>query len=110
MKKIYVLIYSLTFFLLISLIPSRLLALSDSLITTSSSWKYLDNGSNQATAWKTPTFNDASWAMGNAELGYGDADEATIVSYGSNASNKYITTYFRKSFTVTNAASYSSLT
>src|SRR4030095_8359431 len=97
-------------FLLCGLSPFRSNALSDSLITVSSSWKYLDNGSNQGTAWKATSFNDASWASGNAELGYGDADETTVVSYGPSANNKYITTYFRKSFTVANVASYSSLT
>jgi len=59
------------------------------------SWKYLDDGSNQGTAWRTPGFNDSSWAEGNAELGYGDGDEATVVSYGPSSNNKYITTYFR---------------
>ena len=85
-------------------------AVSDSLIATNAAWKYLDNGSNQGTTWKATGFNDASWATGNAELGYGDGDEATVVSYGGSANNKYITTYFRKSFTVPNAALYSSLT
>jgi hypothetical protein len=85
------------------------LAISDSLIATNASWKYLDNGSNQGTAWKAANFNDVSWVSGNAELGYGDGDEATVVSYGGSSNNKYITTYFRKSFTVPNASLYSSL-
>ena len=46
-------------------------------------------------------FNDSTWASGPAELGYGDGDEATTVSYGPSSSNKYITTYFRRTFTVT---------
>jgi hypothetical protein len=82
---------------------------SDSLITPSSSWKYLADGSNQNTAWKNTAFNDASWPSGSAEFGYGDGDEATVVSYGSNANNKYITTYFRKSFTVSNPSAYGSM-
>ncbi|MBK6775448.1 MAG: hypothetical protein IPG74_06235 [Flavobacteriales bacterium] len=63
-------------------------------------WKYLDNGSNQGTAWRAVAFNDAPWASGPAQLGYGDGDEATVVSYGPNANNKYITTYFRHTFTI----------
>jgi hypothetical protein len=73
------------------------------LIVADANWKYLDNGSNQGTAWRTLAFNDASWATGNAELGYGDGDEATIVSYGSDANNKHVTTYFRKVFTASAA-------
>jgi len=65
------------------------------------SWKYLDDGSNQGTAWRETGFNDSGWQSGQAELGYGDGDESTTVSYGGNSNNKYITTYFRHSFTVT---------
>jgi len=81
-----------------------------------SAWKYLDNGSDQGTAWYGTTFNDASWSSGNSELGYGDGDEATVVNacgivttYPS-CSNKYTTTYFRKTFTVASVASYTAYT
>lgn len=84
--------------------------ITTTLIAKNSSWKYLDNGSNQGTAWRASGFNDSGWAAGNAQLGYGDGDEATTVSYGPNANNKYVTTYFRKTFTVANPANVSSLT
>ncbi len=80
------------------------------LIAYGASWKYLDNGSNQGTAWIGTSFNDVGWASGAAQLGYGDADEATIVSYGSDANNKYITTYFRKTISVTDPNAYTSFT
>ncbi len=80
------------------------------LVPTGSAWKYLDNGSNQGTAWRSTAFNDSGWASGPAELGYGDGGEATVVSYGPNASAKYVTTYFRHAFNVANPAAYSSLT
>ncbi|HKS37832.1 MAG TPA: Ig-like domain-containing protein, partial [Verrucomicrobiae bacterium] len=79
------------------------------LIPAGSTWKYLDNGSNQGTGWRQVGFNDASWASGPAELGYGDGGEATVVSYGSNANNKYITTYFRRAFAVNDPAGFSSI-
>ncbi len=88
---------------------TALAAFTDSLVTTNAVWKYLDNGTNQGTTWNTPTFNDAAWASGAAQLGYGDGDEATVVSYGSSSTAKYITTYFRKSFSVTNLSSYNFL-
>lgn len=84
----------------------------DSLITNHSSWKFLDNGSNQGTSWSATGFNDVSWASGNTILGYGDADTdlpTHQVGYGGNTQNRYITTYFRKSFNVTNPTAYSSL-
>ncbi len=73
-------------------------------------WKYLDNGSNQGTAWRASGFNDAAWISAPSELGYGDGDEATVVSFGPSSSNKYITTYFRKSITIANPALYSDFT
>ncbi len=70
------------------------------LVPLQSVWKYLDNGTNQGTAWQATGFNDSTWAQGPAELGYGDGGEATVVGYGPNSGAKYITTYFRKSFAV----------
>jgi len=73
-------------------------------------WRYLDNGTDQGTGWSAPAFDDSTWASGPAQLGYGDFDEATVVSFGPNSSIKYITTYFRRQFIVTNAADWSSVT
>src|SRR5207253_1336297 len=79
------------------------------LVPVGAAWKYLDNGSNQGTAWRATAFNDSTWATGNAELGYGDGDEATVVRYGPDANNKYITTYFRRAFNVTDASAVTAL-
>ena len=70
------------------------------LIESGTPWRYLDDGSDQGTAWRDPGFNDSPWATGPAQLGYGDGDEATVISYGPNPGNKYITYYFRYSFNV----------
>ncbi len=67
-------------------------------------WKYLDDGSNPGSAWHAPGFDDSAWAAGPAQLGYGDGDEATVVSFGPDPNAKHITTYFRRSFSVANAA------
>ena len=84
-------------------------AQSNVLVATSATWRFLDNGSNQGTAWRALAFNDSTWASGPAQLGYGDGDEATLVSFGPNASAKYTTTYFRHAFSVANPALYQSL-
>jgi hypothetical protein len=70
-------------------------------------WKYLSNNSNQGTAWRATSFTDTSWTTGTAELGYGDGDEATAIT---KPTPPYATTYFRKSFTVTNPQQISNLT
>jgi uncharacterized repeat protein (TIGR03806 family) len=69
------------------------------LVMTNSFWKYLDDGSDQGTAWRGTNFNADAWASGPAQLGYGDGDEATVVNSGP-ANNYFITTYFRRSFPV----------
>lgn len=63
------------------------------LVQFNSHWKYLDNGSNQGTAWRASVFPaESTCATGHGEFGYGDDDGRTVVSYGPNASAKYITT------------------
>lgn len=79
------------------------------LIPSGATWKFLDNGSNQGTAWRTPSFNDSAWASGPAELGYGDGDEATVVSFGPDPNNRYITTYFRHTFNVADPSGFTGL-
>jgi hypothetical protein len=79
------------------------------LVPAGSEWRYLDDGSNQNTAWRMPGYNDANWKAGRAQLGYGDGDETTIVSYGTNANSKFITTYFRRQFDVQNLSAVSAL-
>lgn len=76
------------------------------IIARGAAWKYLDNGTNQATAWKEPAFDDSLWASGTAELGYGDAP-VTILRQGPDgqtSSEKFITYYFRRHFDIADAA------
>jgi len=80
------------------------------LVEFDSNWRYLDTGTNLGTAWRDPAFDDTTWSNGPAELGYGDGDESTVVSYGPNQNSKYTTTYFRRSFVATNVASLTNLT
>ena len=85
-------------------------AVSDpTLIAAKSVWKYLANGSDQGTAWRNAGFDDSAWTNGAGILGYGRGDEGTVVSYGPNASQKYLTTYFRRTFNVDNAAAVTGL-
>jgi hypothetical protein len=80
------------------------------LVPGGAEWRFLDNGSDQGTAWTNLTFNDLTWNEGPAQLGYGDGDEATLVSFGSNPSSKYITTYFRHSFYIEDPTDFATLT
>lgn len=76
------------------------------LVPKGSTWKYLDDGSDQGAAWHQPEFDDAHWASGPAQLGYGDDDEKTVISYGPDADKKYTTSYFRHAFSVSDPAQF----
>ncbi|HET6274103.1 MAG TPA: metallophosphoesterase, partial [Bacteroidota bacterium] len=88
------------------------------LVPVGSVWKYLADGSNQGTAWRDRVFDDSVWPAGPAELGYGDASEgrpeATVVNCGLSApacnSGNFITTYFRRSFSILDSSIYAGLT
>ena len=82
---------------------------NSTLVSTGAVWKHFDLGTDQGTAWRAPGFNDAAWASGPAPLGYGDGDEATTNSFGPDANNKFITTYYRRAFNVTGATAFSAL-
>ncbi|MDE0441584.1 MAG: metallophosphoesterase [Gammaproteobacteria bacterium] len=73
------------------------------LIAKDSTWSYLDDGSDQGTAWREPNFDDSGWSSGPAQLGFNEGDEATLITAG------HITYYFRHEFSATNAASVEAL-
>lgn len=79
------------------------------IISTGSDWKYFDSGSDLGNEWISESYDDSGWPSGQAQLGYGDGDENTTISYGPDSQNKHITTYFRRSFNISAAAAISSL-
>lgn len=87
------------------------------LLPKDATWKYEDTGKDLGTEWKSETYNDTSWKMGKAPLGYGDEFSetdptlplATTVAYGSNPSQKNMNTYFRTTFSVDKVVGLSEL-
>lgn len=78
----------------------------EELIKANSNWSYYDdNPAAIDPSWKTLTYPEPGWKTGMAEFGYGDNDENTVLNYGYDVANKYITSYFRKKFTVSDPAS-----
>ncbi|MEO5905125.1 MAG: metallophosphoesterase family protein [Saprospiraceae bacterium] len=77
------------------------------LVHFNSAWKYYDLAmappNQSGVTWKQPAYDDQSWASGNAELGYGDADETTLISSST------LTAYFRHSFNVDDPNDFDSL-
>lgn len=78
-----------------------------SLIPMGDVWKYFDGNATPAVNWFAPEYNDAGWKTGNAQLGYGGRGEVTVIGYGGNSNNKYITAYFRKTVNIKGIATKS---
>jgi hypothetical protein len=68
------------------------------LIPAGSVWRFMDSGANLGTVWSLPVYSDSLWSFGPARFGYGNDGEETTVNFGPNSSSKYITTYFRHTF------------
>lgn len=80
---------------------------SIALIGTASVWRYwadatVDDG------WYAPDYPDSPWIDGEGPLGYGDT-QTTVIPYGSDPYNKWPTAWFRRHFTATDVASFSSI-
>ncbi len=72
-------------------------------------WHFLDTGTALGTNWAEYDPDHLNWQQGPAQLGYGDGDETTVVSYGPDSNNKYPTTYFKHHFNVSDPENISSL-
>lgn len=79
------------------------------LVAPGSIWKYLDDGSDPGTDWRGPDFDDTAWKSGPGQLGFGDGDEATLLSPGNN-DRRFVTYYFRRSFELVDAGNVIDLT
>lgn len=68
-----------------------------------SAWEYYDQGSLDGEQWYAQNYS-GTWSSGKAPLGYdtnGQKDISTQLDYGTSASNKRPTYYFRKTFRLT---------
>jgi hypothetical protein len=80
--------------------------ITETILPRLSSWKYLDSGMYPGDGWNTAAFNDSAWLEGQGELGYGDGGEMTVLDYGPDPENKYITYYFRKEIDIEDLSPY----
>ena len=67
----------------------------ESVVLPGDQWDYLVPSSQPSSSWNQLGYNSSSWSTGNSGFGYGDGDDATIVS-------NTISIYIRKTFTITN--------
>ena len=74
--------------------------LERAVVSVGGEWRYYDGATAPSRNWAKPGFDDSDWQAGPGLLGYGNGNEATEVSYGTNPDNKRATGYFRQTFDV----------
>ena len=67
----------------------------ESVVLPGDQWNYLVPSSQPSSSWNQLGYNSSSWSTGNSGFGYGDGDDATVVS-------NTISIYIRKTFTIAN--------
>ena len=76
------------------------------LLNTGPGWKYVKGTAEPApdatgaptTAWTEINFDDSTWLNGATGIGYGDGDDATVLS---DMRNNFLSVYLRREFMVT---------
>jgi concanavalin A-like lectin/glucanase superfamily protein/slime mold repeat-containing protein len=68
-------------------------------IVRGDAWKYFKGTLEPPVSWNTAGFDDSGWSSGPSGIGYGDGDDATILS---DMQNGYTTVYTRRLFDVAN--------
>ncbi len=65
------------------------------LLPTGSTWKFLDDGSDQGTAWRAPSFDDGAWAAAQRSSAMAMGMKTRRSGFVGPNNNKNATTYFR---------------
>ncbi len=89
--------------------PSTSIAAETPVLDLGPGWKYFkgtaepspDGGGLPTAGWAAPGFDDSAWLDGSTGIGYGDGDDATVLS---DMRNNYASVYARREFTVDPAA------
>lgn len=87
-------------------------AFNPTLVASGATWKYHATNSAPSGSWTATNFDDSAWGSGPAAFGYigsGESEVLTQLPYGSDSTNKWITTYYRTTFNLTNVADVAGL-
>ncbi|HQF49264.1 MAG TPA: CotH kinase family protein, partial [Paludibacteraceae bacterium] len=84
---------------------------TSSLLDGNSQWKYYYKGDMPSNSWFETSYDDAAWEKGQGRMGYGKDNSLynTILDYGDDSSNKYITGYFRTTFEIDDPSNWDNI-
>ncbi|MEZ5138502.1 MAG: hypothetical protein R2711_06965 [Acidimicrobiales bacterium] len=74
------------------------------LLAYGASWRWYFAEGGPTGPWAAPGYDDAAWASGPGELGYGDSDEKTVIS--TSPTPRPLTAYFRTTIDVADPAAF----
>ncbi len=80
------------------------------LVPRGATWRFLDDGSNQRSAWRDSDFDDSGWTLGGGHFGYGDGDESVYLNENRTDGSRIRTFYFRHTFEVEDTSAIRDLT
>ena len=75
-------------------------ALGKTIVSIGGDWSYYDKSTAPNRNWFKNSFDDNDWSRGQGLLGYGNGNEVTEISFGTNADRKNVTAYFRQKFQI----------
>jgi chitodextrinase len=90
----------------LSLLPALDLRIPDPVIRAGDVWRYFKGTSAPPASWAAAGFDDSSWSSGPTGIGYGDGDDATVLS---DMQNGYISLFARRAFTIADATAVTGL-
>ena len=109
--------FIMTLALLLGAVSAPGFADDATILARDAAWKFHDQGELTGDAWKAADFDDSAWQSGKAPLGFGDdyseTDPSlpigTVIGFGDDAANKYMTSYFRTAVEVGDLSAYTGL-
>ena len=69
-------------------------------VSVGGDWRYYDKSTAPNRNWLKNSFDDSDWSRGQGLLGYGNGNEFTEISFGTNPDRKNVTAYFRQVFDI----------
>jgi hypothetical protein len=82
-------------------------AADPNLLSADATWRWFYAEGGPGAGWQAAGFDDAAWASGRGELGYGDSDERTVIS--TSPTPRPLTAYFRTTIEVADPAAFTSV-
>ena len=69
---------------------------NETLVPPGAAWRFLATGEAAPAGWNLPAFDDAAWTQGAAKIGFGHADQTTVLP--APAVTPRMSVYFRRKF------------